>query len=105
MILGIKLYKEESAASASIVPIAFPLIAGAGTLTTILSIKAEFSNINIVIGIILNIILVYIVLKSSAKLERLFTPNGLSVIRRVFGVILMAIAVKLFTANIKGLFA
>lgn len=105
MILGIKLYKEESAASASIVPIAFPLIAGAGTLTTILSIKAEFSNINIVIGIILNIILVYIVLKSSAKLEPLFTPNGLSVIRRVFGVILMAIAVKLFTANIKGLFA
>ncbi len=104
MILGIKLYKEENAASASIVPIAFPLIAGAGTLTTILSIKAEFSNINIVIGIILNIILVYIVLKSSAKLEKLFTPNGLSVIRRVFGVILMAIAVKLFTTNIKGLF-
>ena len=89
----------------TIVPIAFPLIAGAGTLTTILSIKSEFSNINIVIGIILNIILVYIVLKSSAKLERLFTPNGLSVIRRVFGVILMAIAVKLFTTNIKGLFA
>ena len=104
MILGIKLYKEENAASASIVPIAFPLIAGAGTLTTILSIKAEFANINIVIGIILNIMLVYIVLKSSAKLEKLFTPNGLSVIRRVFGVILMAIAVKLFTTNIKGLF-
>lgn len=105
MILGIKLYKEENAASASIVPIAFPLIAGAGTLTTILSIKAEFEDINILIGIILNTILVYIVLKSSAKLERLFTPNGLSVIRRIFGVILMAIAVKLFTTNIKGLFA
>lgn len=105
MILGIKLYKEESAASASIVPIAFPLIAGAGTLTTILSIKAEFSSINIVIGIILNIILVYIVLKNSARLEKMFTPNGLSVLRRVFGVILMAIAVKLFTSNIKGLFA
>lgn len=104
MILGIKLYKEESAASASIVPIAFPLIAGAGTLTTILSIKSEFSNINIVIGIILNIILVYIVLKNSARLEKMFTPNGLSVLRRVFGVILMAIAVKLFTTNIKGLF-
>jgi len=105
MILGIKLYKEESAASASIVPIAFPLIAGAGTLTTILSIKSEFSNINIIIGIIFNMVLVYIVLKSSAKLERLFTPNGLSVIRRVFGVVLMAIAVKLFTTNIKSLFA
>jgi multiple antibiotic resistance protein len=104
MILGIKLYKEENSASASIVPIAFPLIAGAGTLTTILSIKSEFSSINIVIGIILNIFLVYAVLKNSARLERLFTPNGLSVLRRVFGVILMAIAVKLFTTNIKGLF-
>lgn len=104
MILGIKLYKDEQATTASIVPIAFPLIAGAGTMTTILSLKAEFETINIIIGILLNLILVYGVLKSSAKIERLFTTNGLSIIRKVFGVVLLAIAVKLFAANIQGLF-
>lgn len=104
MILGIKLYKDEQATTASIVPIAFPLIAGAGTMTTILSLKAEFATINIIIGILLNLILVYGVLKSSAKIERLFTLNGLSIIRKVFGVVLLAIAVKLFAANIQGLF-
>ncbi|MFN3943142.1 MAG: MarC family protein [Flavobacterium sp.] len=104
MILGIKLYKDEQATTASIVPIAFPLIAGAGTMTTILSLKAEFETINIIIGILLNLILVYGVLKSSAKIERLFTANGLSIIRKVFGVVLLAIAVKLFAANIQGLF-
>jgi len=80
------------------------LIAGAGTMTTILSIRAEYQTINIIIAIILNIILVYGVLKSSAKIERLLTKNGLSVIRKVFGVVLLAIAVKLFAANVKGLF-
>lgn len=104
MILGIKLYRDEEAATASIVPIAFPLIAGAGTMTTILSIRAEYQTINIVIAIILNVILVYGVLKSSSKIERLLTKNGISVIRKVFGVILLAIAVKLFAANVKGLF-
>jgi len=104
MILGIKLYKDEQATTASIVPIAFPLIAGAGTMTTILSLKAEFDTINIIIGILLNLILVFGVLKSSAKIERLFTANGLSIIRKVFGVVLLAIAVKLFAANIQGLF-
>jgi multiple antibiotic resistance protein len=104
MILGIKLYKDEQATTASIVPIAFPLIAGAGTMTTILSLKAEFETINIIIGILLNLILVYGVLKSSAKIERLFTANGLSIIRKVFGVVLLAIAVKLFATNIQGLF-
>lgn len=104
MILGIKLYKDEQATTASIVPIAFPLIAGAGTMTTILSLKAEFETINIIIGILLNLMLVYGVLKSSAKIERLFTANGLSIIRKVFGVVLLAIAVKLFAANIQGLF-
>lgn len=104
MILGIKLYRDEDTGSTSIVPIAFPLIAGAGTMTTILSIRAEFQTINIIIAIILNIILVYGVLKSSAKIERLLTKNGLSVIRKVFGVVLLAIAVKLFAANVKGLF-
>jgi multiple antibiotic resistance protein len=104
MILGIRLYRDEESTSASIVPIAFPLIAGAGTMTTILSIRAEFQTINIIVAIVLNIILVYGVLKSSARIERLLTKNGLSVIRKVFGVVLLAIAVKLFAANVKDLF-
>lgn len=104
MILGIRLYRDEEASSASIVPIAFPLIAGAGTMTTLLSLKAQFQTINIVIAIVLNIIIVYIVLKSSAKIEKMLGKNGLGVIRKAFGVVLLAIAVKLFAANVKGLF-
>lgn len=104
MILGIRLYKEEEASSASIVPLAFPLIAGAGTMTTLLSLKSQFQTINIVTAIILNIILVFIVLKSSAKIEKMLGKNGLGVIRKTFGVVLLAIAVKLFAANVKGLF-
>ena len=105
MILGIRLYKEDNPNTASIVPIAFPLIAGAGTMTTILSLRAEYEKINIIIAIVINILVVYIVLKASAKIERLLGENGLSVIRKIFGVILLAIAVKLFAANVKGLFA
>ncbi len=104
MILGIQLYKEESPKTASVVPLAFPLIAGAGTMTTILSLKAEFHTINIVIGIILNIIFVYVVLKSSSKIEKLIGEGGINVVRKIFGVILLAIAVKLFTSNVQGLF-
>lgn len=104
MILGIRIYKDEESKSASIVPIAFPLIAGAGTMTTLLSLKSQFHTINIIIAIILNIILVYIVLKSSARIERMLGENGLGVIRKTFGVVLLAIAVKLFAANVKGLF-
>ena len=104
MILGIRLYRDEEANSASIVPIAFPLIAGAGTMTTLLSLRAEFQSINIIIAILLNIILVYAVLKSSSKIEKMLSKNGLSIIRKVFGVVLLAIAVKLFAANVKGLF-
>lgn len=104
MILGIRLYKEDKATSASIVPIAFPLVAGAGTMTTLLSLRAEFQSINIIIAIVLNIVLVYLVLKSSAKIEKLLGENGLSIIRKVFGIVLLAIAVKLFAANVKGLF-
>lgn len=104
MILGIRIYKDEEASSASIVPIAFPLIAGAGTMTTLLSLRAQFQTINIIIAIILNIILVYAVLKSSSKIEKMLGKNGLGVIRKTFGVILLAIAVKLFAANVKGLF-
>ena len=104
MILGIQLYKEDNPSTASIVPIAFPLIAGAGTMTTILSLRAVYDKINIIIAILINVILVYGVLKSSGKIERLLGNNGLGVIRKIFGVILLAIAVKLFAANVKGLF-
>ncbi len=104
MILGIHLYKDDNPSTASIVPIAFPLIAGAGTMTTILSLRAEFEKINIIIAILINIILVFAVLKSSSKIEKILGSNGLGVIRKVFGVILLAIAVKLFAANVKGLF-
>ncbi len=104
MILGIRLYRDEESSSASIVPIAFPLIAGAGTMTTLLSLRAQFDAINIIVAIILNIIIVYGVLKSSAKIEKLLGKDGLGVIRRVFGVVLLAIAVKLFASNVKALF-
>ncbi len=104
MILGIRIYRDEEASSASIVPLAFPLIAGAGTMTTLLSLRSQFHTVNIVIAIILNIILVYIVLKSSSKIEKMLGENGLGVIRKTFGVVLLAIAVKLFAANVKGLF-
>lgn len=104
MILGIHLYKDDNPSTASIVPIAFPLIAGAGTMTTILSLRSEYEKINIIIAILINVIVVYAVLKSSSKIEKLLGANGLGVIRKVFGVILLAIAVKLFAANVKQLF-
>ena len=104
MILGIRLYKEDNPSTASIVPIAFPLIAGAGTMTTILSLRASYDKINIIIAILINVIVVYGVLKSSGKIEKLLGTNGLGVIRKIFGVVLLAIAVKLFAANVKGLF-
>jgi len=104
MILGVQLYREDSPETASVVPLAFPLIAGAGTMTTILSLKAEFHTINIVIAIILNTIFVYAVLKSSSKIERIIGKAGINVIRKIFGVIILAIAVKLFASNVQGLF-
>jgi len=104
MILGIQLYKDESPETASIVPIAFPLIAGAGTLTTLLAIRAEYATINIIAAILINTIFVYAVLKSSKKIEKVLGKGGLGVIRKIFGVVLLAIAVKLFAANIQGLF-
>ena len=103
MILGIKLFVDDEPETASIVPLAFPLIAGAGSLTTILSLRAEYHTINILIGIILNIIFVYAVLKSSQKIENFLGKAGIGVVRKVFGIILLAISVKLFTTNIKDL--
>ena len=104
MVLGITLYKDDQPESASIVPIAFPLIAGAGTITSLLSLRSEYAVENIIVAIIVNVIFVYLVLKSSQKIEKLLGKNGLNIIRKVFGVILLAIAVKLFATNINELF-
>lgn len=103
MVLGITLFKNEEPESASVVPIAFPMIAGAGTLTSILALRAEYHVANIVVAILVNIVFVYGVLKSSKKIEKVLSKNGLNVIRKVFGVILLAISVKLFAANINAL--
>ena len=104
MILGVQLYKDDAPETAAIVPLAFPLVAGAGTMTSILSLRAEYHTINIIIAILINIIIVYLVLKSSGKIERVLGKQGINVIRKIFGVVLLAIAVKLFAANIQNLF-
>lgn len=106
MILGITLYKDddEGGITATVFPLAFPLIAGPGSLTTLLSLRAEFHIQNIIIAVVLNVILIYIVLKTSSRIERFIGTNGIKIIRKIFGVVLLAIAVKLFTANIKALF-
>ena len=104
LILGITLFREDTPDTASIVPIAFPLIAGAGTLTTILTLRAEYDLASIIVAIVINMIVVYAVLKSSGFLEKKLGNSGLNVLRKVFGVVLMAIAVKIFSANIQNLF-
>ena len=105
MILGITLYKQEEGTSmnASVFPLAFPLIAGPGSLTTLLSLKSEFHTENIIIAVVVNVIVIFIVLKTSTRIERFIGQNGIDIIRKVFGVVLLAIAVKLFTSNIKFL--
>jgi len=106
MILGITLYKQDeddTGITASVFPLAFPLIAGPGSLTTLLSIRAEYAIENIIIAVIINVLFIYLVLKTSIRIERFIGQNGIKIIRKVFGVILLAIAVKLFTTNIKEL--
>lgn len=101
MILGITLFRdEETTNNSSIVPMAFPLIAGAGTLTTILSIKTEFDNWSILIAILLNMIVVYLILRFSTPIARRLGNSGADVLRKVFGIILLAIAIKLFKSNL-----
>ena len=107
MILGITLYKDNENAepiTAIVFPLAFPLIAGPGSLTTLLSLRSEFYIENIITAVLLNVVFIYLVLKTSSKIERIIGANGIQIIRKVFGVILLAISVKLFAANIKILF-
>jgi multiple antibiotic resistance protein len=99
MVLGVNFFKEEIPDSVSIVPLAFPIIAGAGTMTTLLSLKSEYQTQNIIIGIILNMVFVYFVLKNTVRLEKLLGKTGLNILRKAFGIILLAIAIKLFRHN------
>lgn len=104
MVLGHEFFKHEgSAKSGTVVPIAFPLIAGSGTLTTIMSLKANYQDVNVFLAIIANCIVIYLVLRSLAWIEKMLGPNGMIVIRKFFGVILLAIAIKIFSANLSQL--
>jgi multiple antibiotic resistance protein len=104
MVLGLEFFKQDgNPKSGSVVPIAFPLIAGSGTLTTIMSLKANYNDINIFISILINCIVIYLVLKSLKWIEKILGPNGMVVIRKFFGVILLAIAVKIFGSNFSHL--
>jgi multiple antibiotic resistance protein len=104
MILGMEFFKSEKGAKSTVmVPIAFPLIAGSGTLTTIISLKANYNQLTILIAVLLNLVIVYVVLKSLDIIERILGPAGMLAIRKFFGVILLAIAVKIFSSNVTGL--
>ncbi|MCF3108820.1 MarC family protein [Niabella sp. CC-SYL272] len=105
MVLGVEFFKPDGDVKAStLVPLAFPLIAGSGTLTTIMSLKANYKEVTILIAILLNLLIIYIVLKSLTRLAKLLGPSGLIAIRKFFGVILLAIAIKIFASNAAGLF-
>lgn len=106
MILGIKLFKqnEENLEMATVFPIAFPIVAGPGSLTSLLSLRAEYALENIIIAILINVVVVFIVLRTSGSLQRFLGKNGIAIIEKIFGVILLAIAVKLFASNIQELF-
>lgn len=104
MILGHEFFKsDKDVRSATLVPIAFPIIAGSGTLTTIMSLGANFSELTLLLGILVNLVIVYVVLKLLSPIERLLGPSGLTAIRKFFGVVLLAIAVKIFATNASGL--
>ncbi len=104
MVLGVELFKSDKDSKSSlVVPIAFPLIAGSGTLTTIISLKANYEESFILIAILVNLIIVFVVLKSLDLIERILGPGGMVAIRKFFGVILLAIAIKIFSSNVPGL--
>jgi len=99
MVLGIELFKNDSPEGSSIVPIAFPLVAGAGSITSLISLKAEYSILNIFIALFLNLIIVFFVLKATRFFERFLGQGGILILKKVFGIILLAIAIKLFISN------
>lgn len=99
MILGIELFKQDSTDGDAVFPIAFPLIAGAGSLTTIVSLKAEYHTVNIFIALILNMVVIYLVLRLTSFFEKILGAGGLQILKKVFGVILLSIAIKLFLTN------
>lgn len=99
MILGVEMFKHDMPGNTSIVPLAFPLIAGAGSFTTLLSLRAEFQSINIIIALLANMVVVYLVLKLTHAIERVIGMNGIYVLQKFFGIILLAMAVKLFFSN------
>lgn len=104
MILGIRLYKDEVPATASVMPLAFPLLAGTGTLTTLLSLRAEHSITTILVGIVLNVLIIYVVLRNIKWLEKFLGVGGVAVLRKVFGIVLLAIAIKLFRTHAMKMF-
>lgn len=99
MILGIELFKYEVNQESSIIPVAFPIIAGAGTMTTLIALKAEYKFITIFIALLLNMLIVYLVLNSTKKLAKIIGDSGILILRKFFGIILLAIAIKLFLSN------
>ena len=104
MVLGVEFFKaDDDVKTATFVPIAFPLIAGSGTLTTVMSLKANYNDIVLVVAILINLAIIYGVLKSLGTIRKILGPGGLIAVRKFFGVILLAIAVKIFTANAPGL--
>jgi multiple antibiotic resistance protein len=100
MVLDINLFKGNTPDGASVVPLAFPLIAGAGSITTLLALRSQYSQADIIIAVILNMAFVYLVLKSTGMIERLLGATGIAIMRKVFGIILLAIAIKLFISNL-----
>jgi len=105
MILGVRLFRDEvTGKTASVVPLAFPIIAGAGTMTTLIALKAEYHTINILISIVINVMIVFVTLKLTRKIEHVLGEGGIAILKKVFGIILLAIAIKLFTTNLSALF-
>jgi multiple antibiotic resistance protein len=100
MIMGISIYKNDVPETASIIPIAFPIIAGPGSLTTLLSLRAEFELINIILAVLFNIAIVFLILKSTNIMSKILGKSGIAIIQKVFGIILLSIAVKLFATNV-----
>lgn len=104
MILDVVIFKNMGPIkSATLIPVVFPLLAGAGSFTTLLSLRAEYATVNILIGLLLNMVFVFIVLKATEKVERIISPAAIYLLRKFFGIILLAISVRLFTANLSTL--